>query len=306
MIGHILKNYFGLGIFVTIIAAILFPYTAIMLHPLAILFLFLLMFVTGIRTDWSRLKIILIKKPALILLGNAIIYLIIPAVIYLLAKLLLTTDQYIYGMLFASLAPTAIVAPFFTGLLKGDKELSFGILVSSMIVAPFVIPVILEFLMGSAINIPAIFLFKDMLVIISLPLFLAFFIKKFFSRISKIIYTSAPVLNFIFLSLLVFILFGVSVHKITLGYGDYSELWWILGLFIVQDFGIIFLGRFIHIPFLSNREKTTLIISSSMKNIAIAAGVLLIYDPRAAIAPGIGFIVHAFLFTPWILKKLIK
>ena len=305
MLNNIVKKYFGIGIALAIVAALLFPYSAVKLHPLAVLFLFCLMVVTGITIDWPRMKIIL-KKPIAILFGNCIIYLIVPVIVFLLSKILLTTDQYIYGAVFAALTPAAIVAPFFTRLFKGNTELSFGILVSSMILSPLLIPIMLKLLLGDTVTMPTMLLAKDMLLLIPLPLLLGFSIKTFFAKISKIVYDNSPILNFVFLSLLIFILFGVSLQKVNLGYGGYSELGWLLLIFFVQDFGLILGARFVFWPRMPSADRTAIILSASMKNIAIAAGILLIYDPRAAIAPGIAFIVHAFLFTPWILKKLLK
>jgi len=305
MLNNKIKEYFGIGIALTIIAALLFPYSAVKLHPLATLLLFCLMVVTGTTIDWPRLKIIL-RKPIAILLGNCIIYIIVPIIIFFLSHVLLTTGQYIYGAVFASLTPAAIVAPFFTRLLKGDEELSFGILVSSMILSPLLIPIMLKLFLEDTVTMPTVLLFKDMLLLVPLPLLLAFFIKTFFARISKVIQDNSPILNFAFLSLLIFILFGVSLQKVNLGYGSYGELGWLLLIFFVQDFGLILGARFLFWPRMPSAEKTAIVLSGAMKNIAIAAGILLIYDPRAALAPGIGFIAHAFLFTPWILKKIIK
>lgn len=305
MVNGFITKYFGAGIGITILLALLLPYPALQLHPLATPLLFLLMFIAGLCMDWKRANIIL-KRPMGIVAGNIVLYGVAPMSVYVLSRLLLTDEQYIYGVIFASLTPTAIVAPFFTGLLKGDKELSFGILVSSMLISPLLIPALLVLYAGDAIQTPALLLFKDIVLLVPLPLLLAFFVKVFFKQISSVVENNAPALNFVFLSLLIFILFGVSLQKMQFSYGLGGELLLILLIFFIQDFGLLALSRFLFLPWSQDKEKTAILLSGSMKNIAIAAGILLLYDPRAALAPGIGFIAHAFLFTPWIVKKIMR
>jgi len=275
------------------------------LHPLAIVFLFLLMLLNSANIDWLKFKNIL-KNPLKIIFANFILFVVSPLIIFLFAKSLLDDNQYIYGAVFSALTPAAIVAPFFTRILKGNKELSYSILLSSMIISPLVIPLMLKIFVGSLIPVSAMLLFKDILLIVPLPLVIGFLIWKYLPKLNTKISNNGAILNFVFLGTLIFILFGVSFNKFNFNHTNNILLTKLLFLAFVQDFAIIILWGFIANKFKNKEDSIALVLSISMKNIAIAGGILLLHDPKAALAPAIGFIAHAFLFTPFIIKKLIN
>jgi predicted Na+-dependent transporter len=305
MLNKLIQNYFGVGIFIVIALALIFPYTAVKLHPLAILFLFLLMLINSLLIDWSKLKNIF-KNIKLVLLANFIIFIITPSIIFLFSSFLLNDNQYIYGAIFSALTPAALVAPFFTKILKGNKELSYSILLSSMIISPIAIPIMLKILIGPLLPISISLIFKDILLILPLPIIISYVTWRFNLKINNSIQKNGPILNFIFLGSLIFILFGTAFNKFNFNSTNNILLFKILLLVFIQDFAIIILWGFIANKFKNEKDSIAIIISVSMKNIAIAAGILLLHDPKAALVPAIGFIAHAFLFTPFILKKLIS
>lgn len=304
MANHFFSEYFGLGIIAAIALAFVFPYTAISLQPFAVIFLFFLMFLSGFAIDWSRLKNIrLYIRP--LLFGNFLLFVAVPAVIYILSAALLDDALYIYGIVFSALCPAAIIAPFFTGILKGDKELSFLLLVSSSLLSPFVIPPILHVLAGDHANISTALLFKDIIIFVPLPLLCAFFIKKYFGTAAELFSRSLPFFNFALLAILIFILFGASMTKIPFDLIQMKELGILFFIALIQDFFfLLFLGP---LQKAMGYEKIIALFASiSMKNIAIASTILLLYSPKSAIAPAMGFVAHALLFSPFILRHLVK
>ena len=131
-----MAKLFGLPIVAAIIAGILFPYAALSLLPFGFVFLFILMLLSGFSIDWYKLSATL-HHPVQLLVGLFLIFLFFPFLQLLLARLLLTDSQFIMGIVFASLMPVALVAPFFTRQLDGDEELAFLLMVLSMLLAPF-------------------------------------------------------------------------------------------------------------------------------------------------------------------------
>jgi predicted Na+-dependent transporter len=305
MLNNLIQNYFGVGIFIIIALALIFPYTAVMLHPTSTLFLFLLMLTNSLLIDWSKLKNIY-QHIKLVLFANVVIFIITPFIVFLFANSLLDDDQYIYGAVFSALTPAALIAPFFTKTLKGNKELSYSILLSSMILSPIAIPIMLKVIIGPLLPISASLIFKDILLILPLPIVLAYITWQINPKVNKSIQKNGPILNFIFLGSLIFILFGTAFNKFNFNSTNNVLLIKLLILAFLQDFAIIILWGFIARKFKDKKDSLALIISVSMKNIAIAAGLLLLHSPKAALAPAIGFIAHAFLFTPIVLKKLLK
>lgn len=303
--NQLLSKYFGVGVLTAIILAFFFRYTAYSFSPYSLFLLFLLMFLSGFNLDFSKLKTV-ITNPKPIIFSNLLIFLVIPFIILIISKLILTDDAYVYGAVFSALTPTAAVAPFFANILKTDKELSFVALISSMILSPFVIPPLLALMVGGYLQIPSSLIFKDILILVPLPILLAAFVKKIFPFIFEFLKNFLPLLNFLILSFLIFIQFGSSFNRLPLNYVDTRNIIGLVIIGFVQDFFLILFLKPIVDHFQNKEVGISILISSSMKNIAIASTILLLFSPKAALAPAIGFIAHSFLFTPLVLSWLIK
>lgn len=303
--NQLLSRYFGVGIFVAILFAFFFRYTASSFSPYSLFLLFSLMFLSGFNLDWSKLKIV-ISNPKPIVFSNLLIFLIIPIVVLVVSRLILTDEAYIYGAVFSALTPTAAVAPFFASIFKTDKELSFVTLISSMILSPFVIPPLLALFVGGYLNIPSSLIFKDILILVPLPILLAALTKKIFPFVFEFLKKSLPLLNFFILSFLIFIQFGSSFNRLPLNYIDARNIIGLVIIAFIQDFFLLLFLKPIVDHFQNKEVGISILISSSMKNIAIASTILLLYNPKAALAPAIGFVAHSFLFTPLILFWLTK
>lgn len=299
------STYFGLGILFAIILAFMFPYIAITLNPSSFFLLFFLMVLSGFTIDWSKLGLVM-KNLKEVIFANIALYVIIPFFMFLLAKTFLADKHYMYGVVFSALTPAAIVAPFFTKVFKADRELSFVILVSSMLISPFVIPLVLSLFLGNYLAISGMILFKDILLLVPLPLFIAFLVRKYSKPSSEFLTQSLPILNFFLLALLIFIQFGSSINRLNINYLEAKDVFLLIGLGFIQDFGLLLFLQPLSNWVRDEKKSVAIFASISMKNIAIASSILLLYSPKAALAPTLGFVAHAFLFTPFILQRLIR
>ena len=289
-------NFFGFFIMASIALGVLFPYTAVSMMPLGFVFLFILMVLAGLTIEWGDLPRML-EKPLDVLVGNILVFVFFPIMTLFLANQLLGDAQLLYGVVFSSMMPVAMVAPFFTGIVGGDKELSFMLMVTSMLASPFVTPFLVEFYLGPVIPISTWFMFKTMIVFIPAPLAISVLVKKFLPYVDRTARNNMTALNIICLSVIIFILFGVSFNRMSLNYVTYGELGALGFLALFQDFGTLLIAGFICSMIYTKKETSSLKVSLSMRNIAIAAGILLFYDPKAALAPAVGFIAHALLFS---------
>ena len=302
-----MTKIFGLPIIIAILLGISFPYFALSLIPLAFAFLFLLMIWAGFTIEWNRIKAIL-RQPIIVIVGLIFLFCIFPILQWVLARFLVRDIQFLYGLVFASLTPSAIVAPFFTQVIDGDEELSFLLMVSSMLLCPIISPLMLNLLIGELIPIQTWPLFKYMVLLITVPLMISFLISSYAPSIKRKIHPHLPLLNMISLSILIFVLWGNAISRLNLSYTMPSDIAIIIILVFFQDFGILFISRLIFSRLYQGPSARALAISLSMKNVAIAAGLLLFYDPRASFPPAMAFIAHAFLFNfiPVFRKRFIK
>ena len=287
---------FGLPIIIAIAAGVIFPYTAISLLPYGFVFLFILMLLSGLTIDWPTVPHAL-RRPWPLLLGLFLCFIFFPLLQLVLAKLLLSDSQFIGGLLFGSLMPPAMVAPFFTRLLKGDEELSFLLMVAATLVAPLAAPLLLKLGAGSLLPIETGPLLKSMLLMVTLPLLGGFLIARYLPRIRQGVEPWLGVGNMAALSILIFIMFGTAVGRLHLEFAAPAEIGKLLGLAFLQDFGVLLAARLMLPQLLAPREATALLVTLAMKNVAIACGVLFFYDPRAALPPALVFVAHACLFS---------
>ncbi|MBU0481248.1 MAG: hypothetical protein KKG47_09115 [Proteobacteria bacterium] len=289
-------NYFGIPILLAVIAGIFFPYTALAMMPYAVVFLFVLMLLSGFTVDWDRVPAALGRFQEL-LLGLFLLFLFFPLLQLLLARLLISDVQIIEGVVFGSLMPLALVAPFFSRQLGGDEELAFLLMVLSTLLAPLLSPLLLTVLVSSVLPVRVVPFMKNMLLLVTVPLLTSFLLVRVFPKIRALLAPALPLANMGALSVLIFILFGSAAGRLSLGY----ESGWLpvklLLLAFFQDFGVLFLTRVLAGKLFSEKVAVTMMVALSMKNVAIAASILLFYDPRAAIAPAMVFIAHACLFS---------
>lgn len=287
---------FGVPIIAAVVAGIFFPYTALSLMPFGFIFLFILMLMSGLSIDWHKLPAAL-RRPYELFAGLFLVFVFFPLLQLFLAKLFIADSQFLTGIVFGSLMPVALVAPFFTKQLGGDEELSFLLMVVSMLLAPVLAPLLLKLMTPSTLPIEALPLIKIMLLLVTLPLLASFIISRYLPKVRQAIVPYLGIGNMASLSILIFILFGTAAGRLNLDYESRLEIGKLLALAFFQDFGVLFLARFFAAKLFDLREANALMVSLSMKNVAIAAGILLFYDPRAALAPALVFIAHACLFS---------
>lgn len=292
-----MTNIFGLPIITAIVLGVCFPYFALTLIPLAFVFLFLLMIWAGLTIDWSILKTIL-RQPLKIVFGLTFLFFVFPLIQYGIATVLINDHQFLYGLLFASLTPIAIVAPYFTKVVHGDEALSFLLMITSMLLCPFIAPPLLKLLLGHRIAIQLWPMFKYMTLLITLPLIISYLVSRYTPSVKRRITPHLGLLNMMTLSILIYILWGSAAGRVNLSYTTTGDIVLIVVLVLFQDFGVLFISRWLFARVCSKRaDARAFTISLSMKNVAIAAGLLLFYDPRAALPPAVAFIAHALLFS---------
>lgn len=297
-------NFFGLPILIAFVLGYYFPYVALALSPYAFIILFLMMTSSALDIKWSILKKVFTHKTEL-MVGLFFCFLFFPLMQWFLAKALVAEESLFYGTMLASLCPVAIVAPNFTKMHKGDEDLSFLLMIASMVLFPPAVYLALTFTHQTMHMRPIII---DMVILIFFPLILGEVIKlvdqKFFQK--KIITQwkkCAVEFNMLAIAFLAFIYLGASVSKLNLSYTPWKELLGVLAVILFQDFAVYFLARYITRSFFDEEKAQALTISLSMKNLAVSGAILLIYDPKASLASAMGFFVHALFFNFLVMTK---
>jgi len=145
-----------------------------------------------------------------------------------------------------------------------------------------------------------------MVLLIPIPLLISYVISRYIPKLKNKIKGHMSLLNAIFLSLLIFVLFGVSSRAINFNYINYIDLIHLVIIALFQDFGVFILISILLKKHFQRKKLNAIKVTLSIKNVALASSILLFYDPKAALAPSICFISHAIIFNfiPVFKKKM--
>lgn len=300
MIKKILFS-FSLPIFLGIISGLLFPFQALQLIFLSSSFLFLLMFINSLAIDSTHLFRPTAHELKMSVLFLVFSYIFFPCALINLAQLFLTDSNYVLGLALSSLAPAAFVVPLFARARQGSPRQAILNITISTLFFPLISPYLLAMFSSADyfINIQSVLLI--LFVITLLPLLLGLFVAHKIPLIKEKLTAHAPVLNSALLGILMFILCGSSFNKLRPTHLLEKDILYTVLLLILLDFGVYAFMKFLAKPWFQQSQSESLALSVSLRNLAIPAVLLLSFQPKAAIVPGIGLIVHAFFFQ-WLLN----
>lgn len=292
----------GLPIFLGLIFAYFWPYKALALGQYSMLILMLLMFVTTISTESNFRSILNDAKSSQTWTGLFFCFLFIPACVWLLAFTLLNDQNLIYGIFWASLCPVALVAPHFVKKWGGDANFSFSLTILSSLLSPIFALLICLLFFPRGSRFQALPLFRDMLLMVSLPSLLGILLRpqlaKYFSSALRGFSSWAPRINMTLIGILSYSYMGAALMRLNMAAIDRQELWTVLAITLSLDFLLFILMHFALAPLaLSEDKKIALKISLAMKNVAISGGLLLFDLPVASLASSLVFAAHGVFFT---------
>lgn len=290
-----MSKIFGLPIITAILIAYLYPYYSLPLSRYSFFVLFLLMFWTSFSLDYKKL---IFNKTLLLPLaiGLFLSFVGFPLLLYFISMFLLHDQKFIAGFFFSALNPLAIVAPFFVRAQDGDEEFSFLLMITSMIVAPLITPLMLKWVIDDIWRIDIFLLAKNMILLTAVPLVIGGVASKYLSNIRTFFVKTSTTLNAFLLAILTYSFFGVAFNRINWNYIGTKELIGLLILSFLQDFGLYILCKYIKLTPDPKIQKA-IQISLALKNVAVSSALLLFFDPKASFASAICFLPHAIFWN---------
>ena len=98
---------------------------------------------------------------------------VIPLAAFLIGKLVFADSPFIaLGLLLASLLPTSGMTISWTGMAHGNMAAAVKMTVFGLLIGSFLTPLYIKVLMGTVVEIPMIGIFKQILIVVALPLVL--------------------------------------------------------------------------------------------------------------------------------------
>ncbi|MCL4396484.1 MAG: bile acid:sodium symporter [Chloroflexi bacterium] len=158
----------GLGLLTTT------PGKALQSYSQALTFLMIL-FIS--MTITPRQFVLVTRQPAAVFAGVLLNFAYMPLVCWVLARSLVGDPQLATGVILVGVVPCAGMAAVWTALLKGDVPLGMAINALTMVLGPFLIPLLMALLAGSSVAVDAWGMFQQLAVILLVPLALGILIR---------------------------------------------------------------------------------------------------------------------------------
>jgi predicted Na+-dependent transporter len=116
--------------------------------------------------------------------------------------------------------PSGMTSPLLVEVVKGNTGLALVLTLTTALLAPFTIPLIIQTLAGTAVTVSALTMFGKLAIVIILPFALAQLVRHFWRRHLKITFFTFKPISLIFLGLLIAGEIAKQAWVITNGFGS--------------------------------------------------------------------------------------
>jgi len=211
------------------------------------------------------------RQPGAIMAGLALNFVYMPLLCWALARLLVSDPALATGIILVGVVPCAGMAAVWTALLKGDVPLGMAINGLTMVLAPFLIPLLMVWLAGSNVHIQPWTMFQQLAVILLIPLALGIVMRWVADQFwnPRPYLALLPALSALTAVLLMFAVCNVNMPLITARWSLVPAL---LGaVVLIFPLGFLlphWLGGFVF----GWPQRIAVTYSSGMKNLPIAVG----------------------------------
>jgi BASS family bile acid:Na+ symporter len=175
-----IEKYFWIFLISGLILGLIFPVYNDFLMSLLKLFLIAMLFLVFLKTDVSHIihKMKNYRFMVFVVMMNMIV---IPVLFYFPIKFF--DETLALGVLLVTSMPAGVATPALTDLLKGNTALSAGIVIATSLIAPVTVPLLFMVIGMNNMSVDPWSLFKDLAIIIFIPMILSQLVKRYFPQI---------------------------------------------------------------------------------------------------------------------------
>lgn len=254
---------------------------------------------------------ILVSRPLDIVIGTLAQFSVMPFIAYSIAKVFRLDDSLALGIILVGCCPGGVSSNIMSFLCHGDVAFSVGMTTVSTLLAPFATPFLVFLLADQMVDIDAIGMFKNILVVTVLPVTIGFLLNYTLGKKESFlnVRNAMPGLSVLCLA---FIVGGVvcSVHEPLVSNGFMLFLLTFAMVLIHNSCGYA-LGYFVGILFhFSKAKKRTVSIEIGMQNAGLATNLasnfFLATNPLSLVPCAISCAWHSIsgtLLAAWFARK---
>ena len=199
LFNRLLESYVFVLLF-SLAVGLLLPQYAIFLAPYGTYFLGIIFFLSALKIDLKEvLKYLQDKK--MIVAVNAMMLLILPVVVYY-AMLFIYPALALPFLLLAAM-PAGMTSPLLSEICGGKQSLALVLTISTSMLAPFTVPLIIKLLAGTTVHVDTLGMFLTLVYVIFIPFILANVVKYFWHKKIKATYFTFKPISTVLLGLLI-------------------------------------------------------------------------------------------------------
>lgn len=258
---------------------------------------------------------ILARRPLDILVGACAQFLIMPCVAWLLVRVFRLEPALALGILLVGCCPGGVSSNIMSYLCHGDVAFSVGMTCASTLLAPVMTPLLMELTAGAIIEIDAIGMFLNILIVTIIPVGIGCFLNYTYSH-RKSFPTVQSLMPGVSVICLACIVGGVisTVHDALIARGLLLFIWTFAVVFCHNSLGYLLGWTSGYLAKFNTAKKRTISIEVGMQNAGLAtvlASTFFAVQPLSILPCAISCVWHsvsgtilAGLFQKWDERKM--
>lgn len=258
--------------------------------------LFMIMFTMGLTMTIQEFKK-LAENPTDVCIGAVAHYTIMPLLAFSVTKIFHLPDPIALGLILVGCCPSGLASDIMAFLCHGDVPFAVGTTTISTLFSPFLTPILVLYLAGAIVNIPAQAMFITIIETVISPVILGLIINYFYQHNSKFhaVQKMMPGISVIGFA---FIVGGVVALQ---GSNFFVSGLIILGAVILHNCGGYALGYIVgHAVHMNTAKKRTITLEVGMQNAGLATGLAMAHFaaiPEAALVAAVACVWHSISGT---------
>lgn len=195
---------------------LLFPGKAIVLAPLATLFLQIIFFLTSLKMDSQ--KVLRVNSHwRMVLSATVFMLILLPILVFFMAKILV--PDFAIALLLLAAMPTGMTVPLLSEVVGTEPETALVLTLTTSLLAPITIPLVIGLFAHTAVTVSFLTMFWSLVKVIVIPFVLAQGVRHIWKRqINATAFTFKPI-SLILLGLLIAGVVAKQADVILQGFG---------------------------------------------------------------------------------------
>lgn len=214
---HYISEYMGLLVLAAALLALAFPDVLSQIRPTVINYLLgVVMFGMGLTLNLKDFQIVF-SRPKDIIIGSLAQFTVMPLLAWSLARLFQLDEALALGVVLVGCCPGGTASNVITYLAKGDLALSVGMTGVSILLAPFLTPLLTWALAGKSVDVNIVSMFLSILWVVILPIVMGLLVKWLWPKFTEKTTDYLPAFSSIAIAFIVAIIIAANADKLLAG-----------------------------------------------------------------------------------------